>query len=115
MKNTQYTSLVALSDPEGSHNALLDADPFDFQPTADGEVGATWFAIDHTFHIEEPDADILAYYAQPRNAIVTLHTSDGAGHALGTALCPVRAHVYRLLQGCALHVEGRVERFMVGG
>lgn len=107
MKKRQFTTLVSLSDPEGGHQVELHADYFDLQPTPETSEAGITYPIDHTFHVEEP-TESVAYYSCWRNAIVTLHTTDGATVALGSRLCPVRAHVYRELQGYALHVMGSV-------
>ncbi len=103
----EFTSLimVRLVDSSPSTNFMFLSDHFDFTPTvADDEGGASW-KCDNTFVIDKPNDDAIRQFKVPRNAIVTLRTSDRRSCEIGTADIPARVHIVTHLQKAQLIVN----------
>lgn len=100
----EFTTLLKVSPVGSTVSTSFEflADFFDFTPTAsDDEGGAAW-NCDKTFVIDTPDEQALQYFRIPRNAIVTLMTSDRKTHDIGTDEIPARVHIVRHLQKAQL-------------
>ena len=104
MENRQFSTFIGICAPDGSHAATLEADYFELELVPESDEHGTRMTVDHTFHIEKPDAGTVGYFAMARNAIVTLRYTDGGEVAIGSRLLPARAHVYEMAQGYGLRV-----------
>ena len=91
---SQLIDLQLLDSPAATLTLLCD--PFTFQPTqSDSEAGTAYLCdldliVDPPTYTALPNPQSLHHLRSPRNAIITLRTTDGDTFHIGSTLIPAR-------------------------
>ena len=94
---SQLIDLQLLDSPSATLTLLCD--PFTFQPTQSDNEAGTAYLCDLTLTVDTPPyknlqplhpLQSLHHLQSPRNAIITLRTTDGDTFHIGTTLIPAR-------------------------